>query len=130
MYAGRVGYGGGLPYSLGESQVYNLAEVSPSGYGPYLGESVVYNLAEVAPSGYGPYLGDIFDDISRMAQEAGIVSGEVAKVVRGEAKIATVPTDRATITVPIPGKPVAASIPLLPLAIGAGLLLFLAFRRR
>ena len=109
MYTGRF-MGGGIPMGLSGSPIYNLGEVSESGY--------------------GPYLGNIFDTLSKVASQVGIVSNELSKVSSGQAKIATVPTDRATITFPIPGSPVATSIPLVPLAIGAGLLLFFAMRKR
>lgn len=110
MYAGRMGYGAHLPTSLGESPVYNLAGVSESGY--------------------GPYLGNIFDDISKIAGQVGIVSKELSSVSAGKAKIATVPTDTATLTIPMAGTPVAASIPLWAIGLGAAGLLYLAFGRR
>ncbi len=109
MYTGRM-MGGQIPTGLAGSPIYNLGEVSESGY--------------------GPYLGNLFDDIARVAQEVGVASGELAKVAAGQAKIATVPTDRATLTFPVPGSPVATSISLLPLALGAGALLWFAMRKR
>jgi len=113
MYSGRM-MGGQIPTAFGE--------VSPSGYGPYLGE--------VGADGYGPYLGNIFDDITKAATKVGVVSSQLSKVKAGKAKLAVVPTDVASITIPIPGKPVGFSLPILPLVLGAGLLTYLAFRRR
>lgn len=112
MYTGRIAYGGKLPYSLGERS------------------NAIYNLAEVPPSGYGPYLGNIFDDLSKIASQVGVVSGELAKVASGEAKIATIPTNKASITIPLPNSQVGVAIPILPLAVGAGLLLYLALRKK
>lgn len=112
MYAGRMGWGAAFPTALGESPVYGLAEVSAAGYGPYLGE------------------GNFFDKLADIASKVGIVSEELSTVASGKAKIATIPTDRATITFPMAGTPIAASIPLLPLAIGAGVLLYFGLRRR
>lgn len=77
--------------------------------------------------GYGSYLGDIWMDISNVADKVGIVSRELSQVARGEKKIATVPTDKASITIPLPGKPVGVSIPLLPLVAGIGVLAYMAF---
>jgi len=110
MYAGRMGYGAHLPTSLGDSAVYNLAEVPESGY--------------------GPYLGNFFDDLSRIAKQVGMASDELSKVSAGKAKIATFPPDQATIMIPVGGTPVAYAVPLIPLAIGAGLLLWYVARRR
>lgn len=117
MYNGMV-YGYQIPTSFGE--------VSEHGYGPYLGE--------VSDHGYGPYLGsnlgNIFDDITNVASKVGVVSSQLSKVKAGKAKLAVVPSDSASITIPIPGKPVGISVPLLPLALGAGALIWLAVRRR
>lgn len=112
MYAGRVGYGSGLPSSLGERS------------------NAVYDLAGVAPSGYGPYLGNFFDDLARIAGKVGIVSNELSKVASGDATVATIPTGQASLTIPIPGSPVSTSIPLWVVGAGAAGLLFLAFRRK
>jgi hypothetical protein len=112
MYTGRIGYGAALPYSLGERS--NAAD----------------NLAGVAPSGHGVYLGNIFDELSKIAKQVGIASDELAKVADGKSKIATVPTDQATITFPVPGSPIATSIPLFPLLIGVGALIYFTTRKR
>lgn len=77
-----------------------------------------------------PGLGNIFDDIAKIAGKVGIVSNELADVAAGRSNIATVPTDRAVLTIPVPGSPVSASVPILPLAIGAGLLLYFGLRKR
>lgn len=111
MYGGRLDYGGDLPYSLGERS------------------RAVYNLAEVPASGYGPYLGNFWDDLAKAAEKVSTVSGEVSKVVSGQSKVATVPTGYASVTIPVPGQPVGVSVPVVPLMIGAGLLLFLALRK-
>lgn len=112
MYGGRIAYGGKLPTSLGERS------------------TAIYNLAEVPSSGYGPYLGNFFDDLAKIAGKVGTVSGKIAEVTSGESKVAVIPSGYSTITVPIPGQPVGVSIPILPLAIGAGLLLFMVMRKR
>lgn len=112
MYGGRPGYGGQLPYSLGERS------------------NAVFNLAGVAPSGHGDYLGDIFSDIAKAAQKVGVVSGELSKVASGGATIATVPTGYASLTIPVPGSPVSQAIPLWVVGASAAALLYLAFRRR
>lgn len=118
MYAGRM-YGGGMPL-LGESPIYNLAAIDWQSGG----------LGEVSESGYGPYLGNIFDDIAKIAGQVGMASGELAKVASGESKIGTFPPNQATLMLPIGGSPVATAIPLLPLAIGAGVLVWMALRKR
>lgn len=116
MYAGVTGQGYRIPTALGEAWW-------GSNYGGrYLGE--------VSAGGYGPYLGNIFDDISNIAAKVGVVSSQLAKVKAGKAKVAVVPTDRASLTIPIPGQPVGVSIPVLPLALGVGALAYLAFRRK
>lgn len=112
MYAQRPGYGGQLPYSLGERS------------------NAVYDLAGVAPSGYGNYLGDFFDDVSKVAQKVSYVSSELSKVSTGKATVATVPTGYASLTLPMGGSPVSQAIPLWVIGAGAGLLLLLAMRRR
>lgn len=112
MYGGRAGYGSQLPYSLGERS------------------TAIFNLAEVPASGYGPYLGNIFDDISKIASKVGLVSGELSNVAAGRSTIATIPTGQASLTLPIPGSPVSASIPLWVIGVGAAGLLFLAMRKR
>lgn len=113
MYgADRPGYGGQLPYSLGERS------------------NAVYDLGEVSPAGYGPYLGDIFSDIAKVADKVGIVSTELSKVASGQSTIATVPRGYATVTIPAGGSPVSQAIPLWAIGLGAAGLLYLAFRRR
>ena len=112
MYGGRPGYGGQLPYSLGERS------------------NAPYNLGEVSPAGYGPYLGNIFDDIAKAASKVGIVSGELSKVASGQSTVATVPTGYASPTIPVPGSPVSQAIPLWVLGVGAAGLLYLAFAPR
>ncbi len=107
MYSGRMGYGGNLPYSLGER------------------EASVFN-----KGGYGSYLGNIFDDIAKIAGKVGMVSGELSSVASGEKKIGTFDPTKATLMMPIGGSPVATSIPLVPLAIGAGLLLYFGMSGR
>lgn len=84
-----------------------------------------------------PGLGGLFETLQSAAQKVGNVaqqvqyaSGELSKVTSGQSSIATVPRDKAYLSIPIPGSPVAQAIPLLPLALGGGLLLFLALRRR
>lgn len=95
-----------------------------------LGErsDIIYNLAG-APYG-GQYLEGLFDDIAKVADKVGVVSGELAKVASGQATVATIPTGQATLTLPIPGSPVSQAIPLWVIGLGAAGLLFLAFRRR
>lgn len=119
MYAGRMGYGASLPYSLGERNIDNLT------------------LGEVSPRGYGPYLGNFFDTIKNfatsvenVATKIGIASGQLSQVASGQANVATIPTNKATITIPTGNSGVGVSVPLVPLAIGAGVLLFLALRKR
>lgn len=112
MYAGRIGYGGQLPYALGERS------------------NAPYNLAALPPSGYGPYLGDFFDDVSRVAEKISAVSGEISKVTTGRATVATVPTGYASLTLPMGSSPISTAIPLWMLGAGAVGLLYLAFRRR
>jgi hypothetical protein len=82
--------------------------------------------------GYGTsYLGEdgdnIFQKLANVAEKVGIVSRELSDVAKGDKKIATVPTDRASITFPLPGKPVGISVPLVPLIGGLGVLAYLAF---
>lgn len=84
-----------------------------------------------------PGLGGLFEALQSVAQKVGNVasqvqyaSGELSKVSSGQASLATVPKDRAYISIPIPGSPVAQAVPLLPLAIGGGLLLYMALRKR
>lgn len=105
MYAGRMGYGGNLPYALGERTPFN------------------------AP-GYTSYLGNIFDDIAKIAGQVGMVSGELSTVASGQKKIGTFDPTKATLMLPIGGSPVATAIPLLPLALGAGALLYFGVRKR
>jgi len=112
MYGGRPGYGGELPYGVGERS------------------GAAYDLAEVSEAGYGPYLGNIFDDIAKAASKVGVVSGELSKVASGRSTIATVPTGYASLTIPMPGTPVSQAIPLWVVGVGAAALLYLAFRRR
>ena len=112
MYGGRPGYGGQLPYSLGERS------------------NAPFNLAGVSKSGYGDYLGDVFSDIAKIANQVGIVSSELSKVSSGESTIATVPTGYASLTIPVPGSPVSKSIPLWMIGAGAAVLVYFAFRRR
>jgi hypothetical protein len=112
MYAGRSGYGSGLPYSLGERS------------------NAPFNLGEVSQSGYGPYLGNFFDDLAKIAGKVGLVSNELSKVASGDATIATIPTGQASLTLPIPGSPISTSIPLWVIGAGAAGLLFVAFRRK
>lgn len=110
MYAGRVGYGGQLPTSLGERS------------------AAPFNLAGVGPAGHGAYLGDFWDELTKGAHKVGIVSGEIGKIARGEASFATIPKDQAALTIPVGG--VSQSIPLWVIGAGAAGLLFLAFRKR
>jgi hypothetical protein len=119
MYSGRFGYGAHLPTSLGESPVFNLAgweERYEEGFG------------EVTESGYGPYLGNIFDDLSKVAQKVGVVSDKLSEVASGKTSIATIPRNQATIT--FPAGAVSTSIPLWPLLIGAGALLYFGLRKK
>lgn len=110
MYAGRVGYGGQLPTSLGERS------------------NAAFNLAGVGPAGHGSYLGDFWDTIQMGAHKVGIVAGEIGKVAHGEASFATIPKDTATLTIPVGG--VSQSVPLWVIGAGAAGLLFLAFRKK
>jgi len=112
MYGGRPGYGGQLPYSLGERS------------------NAPFNLAGVEPSGYGDYLGDIFSDIARIADRVGMASSELSKVSSGQATIAMVPRGYASVTIPMSGSPVSKAIPLWMIGVGAAGLLYFAFRRR
>jgi hypothetical protein len=112
MYGGRPGYGGELPYGIGERS------------------SAAYNLAEVSEAGYGPYLGNLFDDITKIASKVGVVSGELSKVASGKATVATVPTGYASLTIPMGSSPVSQAIPLWVVGASAAALLYLAFRRR
>lgn len=105
MYSGRNGYGGQLPYALGERTPFN------------------------AP-GYTPYLGNIFDSIAKIAGTVSNVSGELSTVASGEKKIGTFDPNKATVMFPTGSGPAAIGIPLLPLAIGAGALLYFASRKR
>jgi len=110
MY-GRTGYGSQLPYGLG-------------------GAGNVYNLSGVSAAGYGPYLGNLFDDIQKIASKVGLVSGELSDVASGEKKIGTFDPTKATLMLPVGGSPVATSIPLLPLALGAAALLYFGMSGR
>ena len=110
MYGGRPGYGGQLPYALGER------------------DNAAFNLAGVSPSGHGPYLGDFWDELTKVAHKVGIISGEVGTVARGDASFATIPKDQAALTIPIGG--VSQTIPLWAIGAGAAGLLYLAFRKR
>lgn len=112
MYAGRPGYGGQLPYSLGER------------------DNAVFNLAGVEPSGHGPYLGNFFDDLSKVAGKVGVVSNELSKVASGQATVATIPTGQATLTIPIPGSPISTAIPLWVIGVGAAGLLYFSFGKK
>jgi hypothetical protein len=117
MYTGRM-MGGQLPiFGLGESPIYNLAGSDEA-------------LGEVSESGYGPYLGNIFDDISRVASQVGVASGELAQVASGKKTIGTFRPDQPTLMIPGATGPVAVAIPVVPILIGAGVLLFLVMRRR
>jgi len=112
MYGGRPGYGGELPYGVGERS------------------NAAYDLAEVSEAGYGPYLGNLFDDIAKVAGKVGIVSGELSKVASGGSTIATVPKGYASLTIPMGSSPVSQAIPLWVIGASAAALLYLAFRRR
>ena len=112
MYGGRPGYGGQLPYALGERS------------------AAAFNLAGVSESGYGSYLGNIFDDIAKVAGKVGVVSGELSRVASGDATVSTIPKGYASLTIPVPGSPVSQAIPLWVLGAGAAGLLYLAFRPR
>lgn len=105
--------GGQLPYALGE-RVPGLTT----------------NLGDVSPAGYGPYLGNVFDDIQKIAGQVGIASGELSKVTKGEATVATIPTGYASLTLPIPGSPISQAIPLWVIGVGAAGLLYMAFSKR
>jgi hypothetical protein len=111
VYAGRPGYGGQLPYSLGERS------------------NAPFNLAGVGPSGHGPYLGDFFDELTKIAHKVGIISGEVGKVARGESTVATIPKGQATFTLPLGGG-MSQAVPLWVLGAGAAGLAYFAFRKR
>lgn len=111
MYGGRPGYGGSLPYSLGERT------------------NAINNLAGVAPSGHGDYLGGFFEDLSRIAKQVGVASDELSKVASGKATVATIPTGYASVTLPVPGSPVSTAIPLWVIGAGAAVLLYMAFRK-
>jgi hypothetical protein len=108
VYSGRPGYGGQLPYALGERS------------------SAAYNLAGVGPSGHGPYLGDFFDELTKIAHKVGVISGEVGKVARGDATVATIPKGQATITIPMGGG-LSQAVPLWVLGVGAAGLAYFAF---
>lgn len=111
MYGGRPGYGGQLPYSLGERS------------------NAAYNLAGVSAAGYGPYLGDFFDELTKVAHKVGVISGEIGKVARGDSTVATIPKGTATLTLPVGGG-ISQAIPLWVIGIGAAGLAYLAFAPR
>lgn len=111
MYAGRIGYGGQLPYSLGERV-----------------PGVTQNLAGVSEAGYGPYLGNFFDDLQKIASKVGLISGKVSDVVAGRSTVATIPTGQATLTLPVGNTGMSQAIPLWVLGVGAAGLVYLAFR--
>lgn len=75
-------------------------------------------------------LGNFFDDLQAFAAKIAVISGQASRIKEGDAKLAVVPTSGASVTFPVPGQPFGVTVPILPLAIGAGLLLFLAFRRK
>lgn len=98
--------------------------------GRMMGGQLPYGIGEVGPHGYGPYLGDFWDDAASIAEKVGLVADQAQRVVKGEAKVALVPTDHATISLPIPGSYAAVSVPILPIALGVGLLAWFAMRKR
>lgn len=104
MYAGRIGYGAGMPTSLGENPVYNLAEVSESGY--------------------GPYLGNIFDDIARRAQQVRDLASRASQVKEGDAQIVVIPTTQGL------AKQAPSLSAMVPWLIGGAALLYFGMRKR
>src|SRR5262249_16093730 len=83
-------------------------------------------------------LAGFFDDLQKIAGQVGTVGQQVEEaaeqasaVSSGQKRVAVVPTNSATLTVPIPGSQFAASVLLVPVLLGLGaVLLFLGTRRR
>lgn len=74
-------------------------------------------------------LGDWLDDIQNAVTKAQVVKGEVEDITHGRTELATIPTDRPTITFPT-GKGVGLTIGIMPLVLGAAALLYLGIARR
>lgn len=90
------------------------------------------------PAAKYPYgLAGVFDTIERVAGKVGQAAGKVERVSAqltdvesGKKKVALVPSEGATFSIPVPGQSYAATIPMWPLLAGGAVLLFLALRRR
>ena len=106
MYAGRMGYGAHLPTSLGDSAVYNLAEVPESGYGPYLGD-------------FFDTLKGIADKVSQAAMAAGAIKS-------GDARVTVVPTQQGVVKY---AEQRGITPTTIALVLGGGALLWFATRR-
>jgi hypothetical protein len=75
-------------------------------------------------------IGDLLQDIANIANQVGASAEQIAKVQRGESKVAIVPADSISISIPVQGKPYSVTLPVVPVVIGVGLLVYFAFRRR
>lgn len=84
-----------------------------------------------------PGLSGFFDTIGKIAGKVGRVAGTVSQVATqgadveaGRSQVAVIPTGGSYATFGMPGQPYGASVPLLPVLLGVGVLAFLLSRRR
>lgn len=90
------------------------------------------------PAGNRPYgLGDIFDTIASIAEKVAtgaakvdVVAQQAGQVAQGKKKVALIPTQGASFTLPVSGQMFGVTVPVMPLLIGAGVLAFFALRRK
>lgn len=75
-------------------------------------------------------MGDFWSDLQSAIATGQRVESEVRQVVTGQKKVATVPTGSASISIPVPGRDYAVTVPMVPLLLGGGLLALLLLKGR
>lgn len=74
-------------------------------------------------------LGDIFDDIRSALDTAQTVKAQVDAVRSGDRKITTVPSSGAYFSIPLPGQPIAGTVPFWVIGFGVSLAAFLLLKK-